>query len=209
MPRSKKQFKDMVDARCERILRTSLSVFAIKGFDAVKMEDISKAANCSRALIYHYFPTKSDLFTSLMPHVAHNMYEITEAIDYNQKAKDSLKQLLALLIAKLREDKKWAEAVHLVLNLHLQGEDMPRAKVRSKDRPFARKNLFHIISALIERGQKENDFYEGDVRQYTIAILAMLNSLAYNRIFLDEKFTPPGEEIIMNLVLKKGADNER
>lgn len=205
MPRSKKQCKQMVDERRENILRSSLSVFAIKGYDGVRMDDISKAAHCSHGLVYHYFPTKKELFVELMPKVREHIQQLSIKVNYEAKAKESLLQYLTLLICEVKKDVHFAEALYLVLNLHLQGKDLPQPKVDPKTRPIEQKRPFEIIMLLIEKGQKEQDFIKGNVKELAIAIAAMLDGLAYNRIYMKDKFIAPNPNIIMNIVLRKGT----
>lgn len=54
----------------ERILRTAELVFAEKGFDGARVDDIAKRAGVNKALIYYYFESKDrildELFNTLM-----------------------------------------------------------------------------------------------------------------------------------------------
>ena len=46
-------------AACDRILDAASALFAGRGVEAVAMFDIAKAAGCSRATLYRYFPSRA------------------------------------------------------------------------------------------------------------------------------------------------------
>lgn len=49
-----------------RILDAATTLFAEKGFDAARVDDIAKAANVNKALIYYYFKDKKDILNRLL-----------------------------------------------------------------------------------------------------------------------------------------------
>jgi AcrR family transcriptional regulator len=52
--------------RREQLLDTGAALFAEKPHDDVMMQEIAAAAGVSRALMYHYFPTKRDLYVAIL-----------------------------------------------------------------------------------------------------------------------------------------------
>jgi AcrR family transcriptional regulator len=54
------------DARPDEILDAALNVFAAQGFDRARMEDIAAQAGLSKAGIYLYFTSKSELLRALI-----------------------------------------------------------------------------------------------------------------------------------------------
>ncbi|MGH2779365.1 MAG: TetR/AcrR family transcriptional regulator [Actinomycetota bacterium] len=52
--------------RREDILKTSLHLFATKGFHGTSMRDIAREADITEGLIYHYFAGKRDLFRAII-----------------------------------------------------------------------------------------------------------------------------------------------
>lgn len=50
----------------ERILNASIHLFSKKGFDATRVDDIAKAANVNKALIYYYFKSKEDIMDTII-----------------------------------------------------------------------------------------------------------------------------------------------
>lgn len=54
------------DARPQEILDAALAVFAAKGFAGARMDDVAAHAGVTKGTIYLYFPSKEDLFKSLV-----------------------------------------------------------------------------------------------------------------------------------------------
>lgn len=62
-------------------------------FDGVVMEDVARRANVSRALVYHYFPTKRDLFAAIWRR-AHERLRADEASYDGRPLRDVVIELL-------------------------------------------------------------------------------------------------------------------
>jgi AcrR family transcriptional regulator len=50
------------DQRRQQLLQLGRSAFAERAYDEVSIDDIASAAGISKGLLYHYFPTKRDLY---------------------------------------------------------------------------------------------------------------------------------------------------
>ncbi|MCA9678086.1 MAG: TetR/AcrR family transcriptional regulator [Kofleriaceae bacterium] len=50
------------DARRAQLLELGMKVFSEKTYDEVSIDDLARAAGISKGLLYHYFPTKRDLY---------------------------------------------------------------------------------------------------------------------------------------------------
>ena len=54
------------DQRRDQILDLGMAAFSVLPFEQVAMEDIAAQAGISRALIYHYFPSKAHLVDAMV-----------------------------------------------------------------------------------------------------------------------------------------------
>ena len=66
MPRRAAQNEAIRDKRKDKMMNKTLKLFAIKGFDSITIDDISKASNCAHGLFYHYFDVKEDLYNAIV-----------------------------------------------------------------------------------------------------------------------------------------------
>jgi AcrR family transcriptional regulator len=52
------------DARRAQLLELAQEAFATRSYDEVSIDDLARAAGVSKGLLYHYFPTKRDLYVA-------------------------------------------------------------------------------------------------------------------------------------------------
>ena len=67
-----------VDERRRRLLALGRELFAQHSYDELSMAGIARAAGISKALLYHYFPSKQDYFQATLATAAQQLRELTE-----------------------------------------------------------------------------------------------------------------------------------
>lgn len=67
-----------VDERRAQILEAGSAVFAEHAFDEISMREIAERAGISKALLYHYFPSKIDLFKAAVADAASELEQLIE-----------------------------------------------------------------------------------------------------------------------------------
>src|SRR3954454_24448659 len=66
------------DARREELLRRGEELFARYGYDELSMSRFAREAGISKALLYHYFPSKRALFEAVLALAAEELRATTE-----------------------------------------------------------------------------------------------------------------------------------
>jgi AcrR family transcriptional regulator len=67
-----------VDERRRQLLDAGAQVFTERAYDDVSMADIARVAGISKGLLYHYFPSKRDLFVATLEAAAAELRELTQ-----------------------------------------------------------------------------------------------------------------------------------
>lgn len=67
-----------VDERRRQLLEAGARVFTERAYDDVSMAEVARAAGISKGLLYHYFPSKRDLFVSTLEAAAAELRELTQ-----------------------------------------------------------------------------------------------------------------------------------
>jgi AcrR family transcriptional regulator len=67
-----------VDERRAQILETGTALFAEHAYEEISMREIAEAAGVSKPLLYHYFPSKIDLFTAAVSEAASELQQLIE-----------------------------------------------------------------------------------------------------------------------------------
>ena len=63
------------DARRAQLLELGMKIFADRTYDEVSIDDLAKAAGISKGLLYHYFPTKRDLYLEGLRHTSNELLQ--------------------------------------------------------------------------------------------------------------------------------------
>lgn len=66
------------DERRAQLLRVGAEAFGARAFEDVWIEEVAQRAGVSRALLYHYFPSKREFFAAVVRHHADALLRATE-----------------------------------------------------------------------------------------------------------------------------------
>jgi len=86
-----------VDERRRQLLDLGAELFARHGYEELSMARIARGAGISKALLYHYFPSKQAYFAATLEQAAEELAEVTEP----DPARPPVEQLSASLDAYL------------------------------------------------------------------------------------------------------------
>lgn len=86
-----------VDERRRRLLELGTELFARHGYEELSMARIAREAGISKALLYHYFPSKQAYFAATLEQAAAELAEVTRP----DPGKPPVEQLAAALDAYL------------------------------------------------------------------------------------------------------------
>jgi AcrR family transcriptional regulator len=67
-----------VDERRRQLLELGAELFAHHSYDELSMARIARKAGISKALLYHYFPSKQELFEATLQQAAEDLRRLTE-----------------------------------------------------------------------------------------------------------------------------------
>ena len=67
-----------VDERHRQLLDAGTALFAEHAYEEISMRQIAQAAGVSKALLYHYFPSKLDLFKAAVAEAAQTLTRLIE-----------------------------------------------------------------------------------------------------------------------------------
>ncbi len=87
------------DKRRDAIIGAAASLYARRGFQGASVADLAKACGTSKALIYHYFPSKDDILYEVM---AAHLDDLVDAADDAMRTGDARERLRALTMSFMR-----------------------------------------------------------------------------------------------------------
>jgi AcrR family transcriptional regulator len=72
------------DARRAQLLQLARRAFSEASYDEVSIDDLAREAKISKGLLYHYFPTKRDLYVAALRVIADELVAHVHAIPRDQ-----------------------------------------------------------------------------------------------------------------------------
>lgn len=81
------------DKRRDAILAAAAGLYASKGFTGASVADLATACHTSKSLIYHYFPSKTDILYAVMVEHLDALTDAAEAACASGSADDRLRTL--------------------------------------------------------------------------------------------------------------------
>ncbi|HNF96381.1 MAG TPA: TetR/AcrR family transcriptional regulator [Pseudomonadota bacterium] len=88
----------LVDERRAQLLALGIKLFAERSYDEVSIDELARAANISKGLLYPYFPTKRDLYTAALRQAAQQLLDETQplaCLPQDERARRGLETYLA------------------------------------------------------------------------------------------------------------------
>jgi len=109
-----------VDERRSQLLRAGATLFTDRAYEEITMAQIAKVAGVSKPLLYHYFPSKIDLFKAAIVEHADELRQLLETRSGDTPAE----QLMHVLDAYL----EWIEQHERTWTKLIQSTTLPEAR---------------------------------------------------------------------------------
>lgn len=157
------------DDRVALILAAAFEEFAAKGFGSARMEAVAEHAGITKGLVYHYFPTKAELFGAVVRWAVQPVFEPAEA----QVAtfQGTRRALLVAMIRNIYESVGKNEREHVLFRMVLaEGERFPELARFYHDAVFARGDA--LLRTIIEAGIAAGEFRAAGYRHFPPLIVS-------------------------------------
>lgn len=194
MPRTAAQNEAIRDKRKDKIITKTVKLFAIKGFDAITIDDISKASNCAHGLFYHYFEVKEDLYNAIVTQF--ETKNATKVLNFNEietlEPLEAVKAIIHYYHTVLDESDVIVCYSRLALTKFYQCGSATKA-LNGID-------LFAEMKKIIKKGQENGTFKEGNSDEYAKVLIGLFLIETELRLANKENFAPISEEFMLSLV---------
>jgi AcrR family transcriptional regulator len=131
------------DERRRQLLEAGTRVFTERSYGDASMADVARAAGISKGLLYHYFPSKRDLFVATLEAAAAELREITQL----DPALPVAEQLVTVLDAYLGWIEEHADSYAKLLESATSSDD-----VRSYMAQMRASTVERMLGAIVRGG---------------------------------------------------------
>jgi AcrR family transcriptional regulator len=152
----------------ERILEEAAKLFARSGYDGSSVSDLAAAIGASKAAIYHYYPTKQDIYDAI---ILDALNGLTQTVGRDvAEAEGGVARLRAFMVGHARYfEQHHAEFVTMLVGY--SGMALPEREDAARLRDSYERRLREVIA----QGVAEGAFRALDVAATGRAVLSMLN----------------------------------
>ena len=180
------------------LLRAAGRVFAEHGFHQATLDAVAAAAGVSKGALYHYFPSKEQLFLALLQdRLGAGLSEIEAVIGERGSDSEQLGDAVETFLRRINSDPRW---LPLLLEFLAYGSRDPAAKATITEH-FLRPAREAPARTARSLGIPETELLSHDELGLTIA--ALTNGLAIERAF-DPAVVPKDLLARLFIVLRAG-----
>ena len=102
--------------RPAEIVAAALEVFAERGFQAARLEEVARRAGVSKGALYLYFETKEELFRVVVSEtIAPNLHRAAALADSDTPFEPTVRAIFGLLAQRVLADRRLGGVVKLVI----------------------------------------------------------------------------------------------
>jgi len=171
------------------ILDAAEKVFSQQGYIQATVDDIADEAQFSKATIYRYFNSKSEIFSEIIMNsfleARKNLLRISKK---NQSAEERVKELIHFIISYFRSKMNIARIFFMekssmkrILGMDIDDHVMPidsEQKIPDDYRKII-KDIFEAMCKIIQEGIDSGDFRKVDPREACFILGAMLRGFNF------------------------------
>jgi len=178
------------------ILKVAEKVFVQKGFSLATMDEIAKEAQFSKATLYQYFKSKSEMFFEIIYKSFEEVLQKIKKIRLSEiSAEEKIKQTIYTIgcyyhtkknIARIfiMERALMRKLLHMNSKAQASPSHHPPIPARYKG---ILNEIFKLMCEIIEEGIKNGEFRKMDVRQACFILGAMIRGFYFKGPIQDKK----------------------
>jgi AcrR family transcriptional regulator len=201
MPRTGQAYEEIRDRSNRRILDAARRVFAKKGLRAT-VADIAKEAGVSQGLAYRYFPSKEEIFYTLLREMLD-----TGGVKFSDESGKTPRERLERFVSETIRMRRENPDLYRFVFQALSEQSLPEDLLHKMEAHGL--EVRTVLRRLIVEGQSDEEVARGDPDQLVDVILACLEGLSMRLAYSDPstRMELPDASIILRLLgpdLSKG-----
>ncbi len=180
LPPGEPKFRRRPADRPAEILAAALEVFAERGFQAARLEEVARRAGVSKGALYLYFETKADLFRAVVTDaISPNIERVTAMASAEVPFEQVARMGLGVLARTVVTDRRITGVVKLVIAESRNHPELATIWHQTVVEPGVR-----LISGLIAAAQARGEVRSGDPRLFAFGLMGpMVLSMVWRETF--------------------------
>ncbi|CRK82754.1 TetR/AcrR family transcriptional regulator [Neobacillus massiliamazoniensis] len=194
-PLNRKKLDKIRDERTNQIKKAALKIFARYGYLGTKTSLVASEAGISEGLIYKYFKSKDELFTTLIQELMEEAKSELEGLYHLEGSPfDQIRTLTKNMISEENRD------AFVLIQRARKDEDVPE-KIIPIFKQYSAYNLIDILVPIIVKGQELGEFSNEDPRKLASWYFFIINSICIQEVEKEE-YGLPSIDVLMRILKK-------
>lgn len=177
----------------ENILNISLLLFVQKSYQGTTVRDISKKANISVGLLFHYFPTKEDILKELLSYGEQGTYAVLEILASSDNPIVIFEKVAKMIFESYND--KYTLYLYLLVNQVITFDAIP-AEIKA-NRKF--NQTIEASIPVIIRGQNQMLIKAGDPQALSLAFWGAIQGIAELLCWFPDSI-PPSHLLVVDIL---------
>lgn len=161
----------------EKLLLCAINEFAEYGYEGARVDNIVKAAGCSKQTVYHHFGNKENLFIEVLEYTCNDIRQKEKDIDFSGLSPlQSIEKFI---------DFTWDYYVKnpwFLKIIHSENQSRGEHYKKSQHLPAINHSHLEIMERLLEEGKRQNIFKQDiDPLQVNISLAALAGYYILNQ----------------------------
>jgi len=197
MPKSAEQYEKIRDAMKEKIMKESLSYFAVKGLSRTKISDLSKHIGIGQGTMYSYFSSKEELFKAITQGIISENEKGLEGLYHAPiSSKEKIISLSNSILNRIYNEAGIAESFALNIQVLIEYGKNNDFTMDYAKTPNA------VLATIIEEGQKDGNIIEGDSNMLADFYWSAVHSISLNKVYGNMKEIKPEPQQLIRILIK-------
>jgi AcrR family transcriptional regulator len=191
------------------IISVAEDVFVRKGFNATSMDDIAAEAQFSKATLYRYFKSKSDIFKNIILNSFREVQKnVTSILERDETASDKLKEYVHFVLSYYQKKENIIRIFFMETCVLEKIFDIDISKLHTKAVKIAyvppelkpvMEQIIDSVSQMIQEGIDNKEFTRVDPKEASLVLGALIRGLSFRLAsFSQEASLEENTELIMN-----------
>ncbi|HAP42855.1 MAG: hypothetical protein A2087_00120 [Spirochaetes bacterium GWD1_61_31] len=159
----------------QRILEAAARIFAEKGFDGARVDEIAKAAQVNKALIYYYFKSKDEILEVLCHETLEHLFAFMAAEQFAKADLSNLPELKAILGQYLDALEEHEQVIRVLLM-----ESLKAAPDRSLVFGLIKETMTRMFASGVATNLSMEQAAQSEVMEFFTGIMPLLNYVVYH-----------------------------
>lgn len=180
LPPGEPKFRRRPADRPAEILAAALEVFAERGFQAARLEEVARRAGVSKGALYLYFETKADLFRAVVSDaISPNLERVKAMAAAEVTFEQAARMGIGMLARTVVTDRRITGVVKLVIAESRNHPELAAIWHQTVVDPGVQ-----LMSGLITKAQARGEVREGDPRLFAFGLMGpMVLSMVWRETF--------------------------